>query len=91
MSSEKFTEMGTSFQGHAVQLDDTTNYISSLMQLFKNPLIEKATTSMWALKPSKYSVRYDDEEYSGSFQIADILHQNSANNCMIIVIIARWN
>ena len=55
------------------------------MQLYKDPLISKATTSMWALKPGKYSVRYDDEVYSGSFKIADILHQNSANNCMIIV------
>ena len=89
VSSEKFTEMGTTFQGHAVQLDDTTNYKSALMQLYKDPVIAKATSNMWALKTSKYSARDDDGEYSGSFKIAEILNQNSAKNCMIIV--SKWH
>ena len=55
------------------------------MQLFKDPAIATASHNPWVFKNNTNSTRDDNGLYGGSFRIAEILNQHSANRCMIVV------
>ena len=85
VSSEKFTEKGSCFQGHVIKVTEQTDYRSALIQLFKDPIIAAASHNMWVFKSGSVYVREDDGEYGGSYRIEDMLNHNNAVNCMVVV------
>ena len=84
-SSEKFSENGNTYQGHAIQIADIKNCKAALMQLFKDPSIATALHNPWVFKNNTSSTRDDNGVYGDSYRIADTLNQHSANRCMIVV------
>ncbi len=84
--------MGSSFQGHILKIDNQDLIQPSLMSLYKNSKIARATHNVYA-----YRIRHgglllenarDDGEYGAAAHILKLLQEKEVENVLIVV--TRW-
>ena len=86
------TESGSSFQAHITQIDDSSQAVPVLHQVFSNHAVAKATHNMYAYriqgKGQVVENSCDDGEYGAGKRLLKLLRdQNIINK---IVIVTRW-
>ena len=85
-------EKGSSFQAHIVTLDDKSQVIPSLHQLFTNHSVAKATHNIYAYRIQGQGRMIenscDDGEFGAGNRVLNVLRDQKAKNVMVIV--TRW-
>lgn len=91
--TEVFTEMNSSFQGHAVKIQEQSEVIPTLNKLFANHTIAKANHNSYAYilksKGKIISNSNDDGEFGAGKRMLNYLQQENVGNIMVVV--TKWS
>ena len=86
------TVMGSSFQGHIAKIEETSNAIPILHQLFSNHAVAKASHNMYAYRITHQGKTTenssDDGEFGAGKKLLDLLRSNDVKNQLVVV--TRW-
>ena len=90
--SEVKLEQGSSFQGHSANIEDTSQAIPTLHNLFTNHAVAKATHNMYAYRIKNKDIIVenccDDGEFGAGKRLLNLMRQQNCTNKMIMV--TRW-
>ena len=85
-------EKGSSFQAHVVPIDDKSQVIPTLHQLYTNHNVAKATHNIYAYRfqgqGKVVENSCDDGEFGAGNRVLNVLRNMKVNNAMVIV--TRW-
>ncbi len=91
--SEVITEKGSTFQGHAANIDDPGLVKAVLIKSFENKLVAGAEHNMWAYRIEKpdgsiKEMSDDDKETGAGYRLLKLLRDNELTNVMVTC--TRW-
>ena len=85
MSSDVIGENWNKYQGHAITVNENTNYRAVLVQLFRELAMAQASHNLWAMITGSYIMQDDDGLHSVSHRKIETLQQHSVSDCMSVV------